>query len=799
MSAAAMDSGRLRLLLEELKRRRVVRAALAYIAAAFALLQGAQPVFDGLLLPDLALRVLVLITIACFPVVIALAWVYELTADGIRRTPRAPRAGSAAPARRIPWRRRLQIAGLFVIALLFAAGTAAGLGRLRFPAAAEDGRVGLAIFPFRTAGNVDAAWSEGAADLLATALEGTAGLRIVDPWTLWRPLRPAADARADPPELERAAQLAAGIAAHRFMLGAVVANGARIDLTMRLYQVGRADPIATFAIAGTAAGMVDVVRDVAIRVLSRVWGLRRPPELPAELDFDATHSPDALKAYLAAKEAMRRGSIDSANVAIDRAIQLDSTFVLALTEAVTIKSWGSSTRGQPYSGFSELLDRAEAFADSVNPRTRLRIAALRASVLTDGTRAAAAARRILEIDPSDFDASVTLGYYERAYGWQFGVTRLEGRDHAEAAVRLDTTYVPTLATRAWWALALTDTADQRIQLGRLERADTTSLLGHAWTAVLRASLASDSAFAVMLRTLAAAPAVERITLTRALRTARVDRAEAVWRAWAGTTDPNAILLARTEQARLQIVRGHAERVDSAIAAGALRENDQYRALQLILVAASLAGLGDAAVTQRTVADLSAYVPPDSALTYFQTRPAWWVGWLLGAYHAAAGDTTIARRWIQTIGTMPRGGLSRDYVGALQADIAARIAARRGDLETALQEALRAYELWTIHADNAAESMPAPNMRFHLGLLYRELGQPDSARAMFESLVPPTTWAGFLTARASFELGSLEQERGDNAMAVLHYNRALQLWRDAGPGATAWLQQTRDRMAALVSR
>jgi hypothetical protein len=71
--------------------------------------------------------------------------------------------------------------------------------------------------------------------------------------------------------------------------------------------------------------------------------------------------------------------------------------------------------------------------------------------------------------------------------------------------------------------------------------------------------------------------------------------------------------------------------------------------------------------------------------------------------------------------------------------------------------------------------------------------------MFVSLVPPTTWAGFLTARASFELGDIDLAAGDHAMAVFHFGRAIGIWEDAGPGATTWLEQTRDRLAGLANR
>ncbi len=785
---------------DQLTRRRVIRSLVAYGAGAFALLEGAQPVFTGLLLPDLAFRILVVLVLAGFPAVAVLAWLFDLTEDGIRRTPsdaEASPGGAASGTRRLPLRGWLQVGGAFLLVGILAAATAAEVGRARFPSSGSDGRVGLAVFPFRTSAGTDPVWANGAPDLLITALDGTAGLRLVDPWTLWKPLRPAADAPATPPESDEAPDLARAAGAHRYVLGSVVSVGGAVELTLRVYQVGRSEPISTFAVRGAADSVLAVVRRTAVGVLAHLWGRRRPPDVPAELNFDATRSPDALKAYLAAKAALRQGRVDSASRAIDRAIALDSSFVLALVEAVTIKSWGFYARGQPYQGFFELLARAKPFADSVNPRTRLRLEAMDAAVRTEGARGWDATGRILAMDSTDFLARVQRVYIAEAYGWQFGLPDGEAREIAERTVRLDSTNVPMLTARAWLAVALEDTLDQRDQLRRLLAADTTGDLAAGWIAALRASLSGEKTFTASVPRLAALPIPRVLAVLRALRVSRPGRAATLFRAMADVSgDPSRSVLAGAELARLEIAEGRIGPVDSAIAAGGYRRNDVYRLLDRLIVAAALHGVGASGPTHRAVSELQAWLPPESALARLRTQPVSEIGWLIGAWNAAAGDTVIARRWIRTMRTLPPGGSPEHYAEALEADIESRLAERRGQATLAMREARRAFRLWSIHTENAVEFLPEPSMRFHLAQLYRTTGQPDSARALFGSLVPPTTWVGFLTARAALELGRLAEERGDRELARRHYERALGLWRHAGPVGSPWREAVDRGLASL---
>jgi serine/threonine protein kinase len=79
--------------LDELRRRRVFNVAFGYAAVAFLLLQGAELILPALPLPTWAYPLVVAVTLAGFPVALVLAWMYDITATGLRRTEASRSAG----------------------------------------------------------------------------------------------------------------------------------------------------------------------------------------------------------------------------------------------------------------------------------------------------------------------------------------------------------------------------------------------------------------------------------------------------------------------------------------------------------------------------------------------------------------------------------------------------------------------------------------------------------------------------------------------------------------------------------
>ena len=81
----------------ELKRRNVVRVALAYAVAAWLLLQVVDVILPILELPNWVAKIILLLLVIGFVIAVFIAWAYELTPEGIKRESEVDPAQSITP------------------------------------------------------------------------------------------------------------------------------------------------------------------------------------------------------------------------------------------------------------------------------------------------------------------------------------------------------------------------------------------------------------------------------------------------------------------------------------------------------------------------------------------------------------------------------------------------------------------------------------------------------------------------------------------------------------------------------
>ena len=84
----------------ELKRRNVYKVAVAYMVGGWALAQGLAQVLPVFSVPNWVIQALVLLIILGLPIALGLAWAFELTPEGLKRTEEVDPAAAAAHKKR---------------------------------------------------------------------------------------------------------------------------------------------------------------------------------------------------------------------------------------------------------------------------------------------------------------------------------------------------------------------------------------------------------------------------------------------------------------------------------------------------------------------------------------------------------------------------------------------------------------------------------------------------------------------------------------------------------------------------
>ena len=102
----------------ELKRRHVYKVAVAYVVAGWALAQGIAQVFPVFDIPNWVVRLIVLLIILGLPVALVLAWVFEITPEGIKRSEDVDLSAGGVPKKRT-WIYIVVIGAAFSIGLFF--------------------------------------------------------------------------------------------------------------------------------------------------------------------------------------------------------------------------------------------------------------------------------------------------------------------------------------------------------------------------------------------------------------------------------------------------------------------------------------------------------------------------------------------------------------------------------------------------------------------------------------------------------------------------------------------------------
>lgn len=402
-------------ILGELRRRHVIKVAVAYAIVSWLLVQIAAVLVPALRLPEWVLSLVVLLLTLGFPVAFFLTWAYELTPEGVRR------AGAVSLPERVRWiaGRRLDFAimGLLAAALAFVVVDQYLLEEQgdAGPAAELPSGPSVAVLPFVSlSGDPEQAYfSDGISEELLSVLSRVPGLRV--------PSRTSSFAfrGADTP-LETIAE---ELAVDHVLEGSVRRDGEQVRVSAQLVDVATNSPLWSQTYNRELTGVFEIQDEIAARVAEALQ-IRLLAEPGGSASRTAnTEAHDAYLRGLAYVSTLASGNVARAIESFERAITADPEYaaayaMLARTYNVA-RLFDFMDPQEAAARASAAVDRAiELGLDNANAHVSQSQVLLRQGRYAE-------ARRALETAASLEPRSAELN-------WRMGTLRLNRGDHSGA-------------------------------------------------------------------------------------------------------------------------------------------------------------------------------------------------------------------------------------------------------------------------------------------------------------------------------------------------------------------------------
>jgi len=315
-------------LINELRNRHVFRVATWYAAAAWLIIQIADTAIPGFNLPAWTIRAVIVTALIGFPIALLLAWAFDLSSAGIKRTARA----TTTPAAPGDARSFVSLALAVAAGVLLGVGAITGWHAFEAPAA----RPGIAVLAFDVLGQeANRALAGGLQEAVLNELAHLSGLRVIARTSVLR----FAESKADIREVGRILDVP------YVLEGSVQREGGQLRVHAQLIDANSNAHIWSETYNRAADDIFGVQTALAHDISERLRVTLLPPEV-TRAATPPTTVPAAYELFLQGLAELNNynasgfssalPSLQAALTAMNAALALDADFALAHAERARI-------------------------------------------------------------------------------------------------------------------------------------------------------------------------------------------------------------------------------------------------------------------------------------------------------------------------------------------------------------------------------------------------------------------------------------------------------------------------------
>jgi serine/threonine-protein kinase len=334
----------------ELKRRNVYKVAVAYGVVAWLLMQVASQIFPFFEIPNWVVRLVVLVLVIGFPVALIIAWAFEVTPEGIKRTEAADAAGQRSHG------------GAWIYVVLIGVALSVGLffvgrytARPSTPRHSEAATVtpdkSIAVLPLinESGDPKDEYFSDGLSEELIAALAQISGLKVIGRSSSFR----FKDRKEEPKTIGEK------LGVSTLLDGTVRKQGDRVRIVAELVNAADGIQLWTRTFDRELKDIFAVQEEIATAVANslKVTLLGSDPA-----QRSTPKNMEAHNAYLQGHFHLLRRNVEDFRKAIgyyDQAIRLDPDYALAYAERSEAWSFIGDLTGQRPTAYPRARSDAE--------------------------------------------------------------------------------------------------------------------------------------------------------------------------------------------------------------------------------------------------------------------------------------------------------------------------------------------------------------------------------------------------------------------------------------------------------